>query len=291
MPVYLGESGFVELQRSSMSRATATSINVSDVNVSRKRFSADKVSGDILTGDKIAISRTDGNNLELVSGHNYPDGTWFVNIDPVGGMRLYATFGQAISGDFSDALTLVTPSATQDVSIQVRNPDHRPLARVKEFEFTTSREQVNVDSLGEEFKRNFESGLISGQGSMTCLWEHQYSLQDYETRLPIRPEFSSYLASLILRLQQGAEFFGRFFIYKESNQSIANTWYECEAQVTNCSVMVPSTGVVDTRIEFVASGPFQLKTGSIPAYLLQENTDFILQDPTGSKIFLEDDAA
>ena len=55
--------------------------------------------------------------------------------------------------------------------------------------------------------------------------------------------------------------------------------------------MVPSTGVVDTRIEFVASGPFQLKTGSIPAYLLQENTDFILQDPTGSKIFLEDDAA
>ena len=74
-----------------MSRATATSINVSDVNVSRKRFSADKVSGDILTGDKIAISRTDGNNLELVSGHNYPDGTWFVNIDPIGGMRLYST--------------------------------------------------------------------------------------------------------------------------------------------------------------------------------------------------------
>ena len=290
MPVYLGEGGFVELKRSSMDKALYTSLVPSDVNVNRKRFSVDQDLGSLITGDRLRISTNDGSSLELVSGHNYADGAWYINIDPVGGIRLFDTFGAAIEGKKEEALVLVAPSAAKEIVFQVKNTEYRPLARVREFEFTTSREQVRVDSLGEQFKRSYEAGLIAGQGSMTCLWESRYALNDYETRLPVKPEFSFYLASLVLRLQQGSEFLGRFFLNLESNTSIRNVWYECEAQITNCSMSVVPSQLIETRIEFVASGDFSLKLGAIPSYLLQESTDYLLIDPDGGKIYLEDEA-
>ena len=290
MPVYLGEGGFVELKRSSMDKALHTSLVPSDVNVSRKRFSVEQDLGSLITGDRLTIATKDGSTLELVSGHNFKDGAWYINIDPVGGIRLFDNFGAAIDGRKEEALTLVTPSATKEITIQVKNTEYRPLARVREFEFTTSREQVRVESLGEQFKRSYEAGLIAGQGSMTCLWESRYAIDDYETRLPVKPEFSFYLASLVLRLQQGSEFLGRFFLNLDSATSIRNVWYECEAQVTNCSMSVVPSQLIETRIEFVASGDFSLKLGAIPTYLLQESTDYLLIDPDGSKLSLEDEA-
>ena len=161
------------------------------------------------------------------------------------------------------------------------------MARIEEYEFTTSRDQIEISQLGESFKRQFENGLISGQGSMTCFWEHRYvaSDSDYSTG----QEFSSYLARLILRVKQGADFLGRFFLYRESAGSANNAWYECEAQITNCSITVPNVGIVKTQIDFITNGEFNLQVGTTPSYLLQESTDFILQED-GSKIFLEDDA-
>ena len=62
-----------------------------------------------------------------------------------------------------------------------------------------------------------------------------------------------------------------------------------DAQITSCSVTVPNVGIIKTNIEFVTSGEFQLKIGSTPSVLLQESTDFILNED-GNKISLEDDA-
>ena len=97
------------------------------------------------------------------------------------------------------------------------------------------------------------------------------------------------MARLILRVKQGAEILGRFFLYRESAGSANNAWYECEAQITNCSFSVPNVGIVKTQIDFITNGDFILQVGTTPSYLLQESTDFILQED-GSKIFLEDDA-
>ena len=102
MPVVLGQKGFIELQRTSLQYALTTTLDTSDVNTSRKRFSVDFAAGSIITGDKLEISTKDGSNLELVSGHNYPDGNWFVAVDDVGGMRLYDTFAHAVGGGASN---------------------------------------------------------------------------------------------------------------------------------------------------------------------------------------------
>tara|TARA_Y100001938_G_scaffold117739_1_gene162529 strand:+ start:2032 stop:2898 length:867 start_codon:yes stop_codon:yes gene_type:complete len=287
MPIYEGKTGFVELQRTSLEYALTTTLDTGDVNTSRKRFSVDFAAGNIITGDKIEISTKDGSTLELVNGHSYPDGSWFVHVDDVGGMRLYNTFAHAISGGASNALTLVAPSSSKEILLKARNTSYRPLARVESFDFTTQREQVQIGLLGEEFQRQYEAGRISGQGSMSCLWEHRYVAtdSDYSTN----QEFAAYLARLVLRIQQGADFLGRFFVYRESVGSTNNVWYEVEGQVTSCVVTVPNVGIVKTNIDFVTSGSFQLKVGSTPGFLLQESTDYLLQED-GSKIFLEDDA-
>ena len=287
MPVVLGQKGFIELQRTSLQYALTTTLDTSDVNTTRKRFSVDFASGSIITGDKLQISTTDGSNLQLVSGHSYPDGSWYVHVDAVGGMRLYSSFGHAVLGGTTNALTLVAPTTAKEISLIARNASYRPLARVKNYEFTTTREQVQVELLGDEFRQQYEAGRISGQGSMTCEWEYRYVSSDPDYSLD--QEFSAYLARLVLRLQQGADFNGRFFLFRESATSENNCWYECEGQVTNCAITIPNVGIVETRIDFVTSGPFHLRVGAIPGFLKQESADYILKED-GNKLFLEDDS-
>ena len=288
MPTYLGSGGFIELKRTSMEHSLNASMVPGDVNTTRKRFSVTGVKSNIITGDKVEIERTDGSsNLELVSGHTGRDGSWFVHVDDIGGIRLYTTFALAVGGTKANALSLVVPSSNQQISIKARNTTYRPLARIEEYEFTTQRDQIEISQLGDVFKRQFDNGMIQGQGSMTCFWEHRYVATDpdYSTG----QEFSSYLARLILRVQQGSDFFGRFFLYRESAASANNAWYECNAQITSCSVSIPNVGIIKTQINFITTGEFTLQVGATPGYVLQESTDHLLQED-GSKIFLEDDA-
>ena len=97
MPTYLGSGGFIELKRTSMEHSLNASMVPGDVNTTRKRFSVTGVKSNIITGDKVEIKRTDGSsNLELVSGHTGRDGSWFVHVDDIGGIRLYTTFALAV---------------------------------------------------------------------------------------------------------------------------------------------------------------------------------------------------
>jgi hypothetical protein len=286
--VYLGDSGFVELKRDALGAALRTHLDPSDVNVGRKRFSVDFASGSLLTGDRIEIATVDGSPLELVAGHVFPDGRWYVHVDAAGGLRLYSTFEAALSGQEVDALALTLPSAAKHVTVHTRNSRFRCLARIKDFEITTSRETVDTTLLGAEFRQQYEAGLISGQGSMNAFWEHAYALCDPDYR-PNAPEFPVYLAQLVVRIQQGADFMGRFFVYHDADSSdgLSNSvWYEADCVVTNVAVTVAATQVIETRIEFVTSGPITLRMGRPPSYLLQESGDQLLQED-GSGIFLE----
>ena len=288
MAVYLGNSGYVELKRDALGEALQTHLDPSDVNVDRKRFSVDFASGSLLTGDQIEISTVDGSMLELVAGHNFPDGRWYIHKDAAGGLRLYSSFEKALNGAQDEALDLVTPSVTKLITIHTRNTKFRCLARIKEFEITTTRETVDTTVLGAEFRQQYEAGLISGQGAMNAFWEHSYARCDPDYKVSA-PEFSVYLAQLVVRIQQGADFLGRFFIYHDMDGSDGydhSVWYEADCIVTNVAVSVVPTMTIDTRIEFVTSGPITLRMGRPPAYLLQENGERLLQED-GSRIFLE----
>ena len=286
MGVYFGQSGEIALKRDSLQSALSTKLDPSDVNTSRRRFSVDHSSGSLLTGDKVDIATADKSTLELVNGHSYEDGSWYINVDPVGGLRLYDTFAKAIEGLQSTALALVVPSASKDILIKTRNENFRHVANVRDFEMTTSREQVDLTNLGDEFRNQYEAGIISGQGTMTCIWEHSYETGNRKTDYGTDSEFPFYLAQLIVRTQQGSDFDGLFYIYRDTNNAKNNVFYEANCIITNVAVSVSPAEVIETRIEFVTNGAVKLKTGDTPGYLLQENSDKILQENL-SPILLE----
>ena len=88
-------------------------------------------------------------------------------------------------------------------------------------------------------------------------------------------------------MQQGADFEGRFYIYHDPTQSTNSVWYQSMCVVTNVAVNVPATGLVEARIEFVTNSEIRLHNGTLPSFLLQENSDRILQED-GEGILLEE---
>ena len=98
--VITGDDGYVELQRTSLEYSFNTTLETSDVNTTRKRFSVDGLEDSVITGDKIEIATVDGSTLELVNGHSYSDGSWFVHVDAAGGIRLYDTFDDELEQNF-----------------------------------------------------------------------------------------------------------------------------------------------------------------------------------------------
>ena len=91
--------------------------------------------------------------------------------------------------------------------------------------------------LGSQFRQQYEAGLIAGQGTIDCFWEHRYQLCDPDVCVG-GVEFSAYLAQLCIRLTQGADFFGRFFVYRDSDPNAVSVWYEAECIVTSVSIAV-----------------------------------------------------
>ena len=282
--IYLGQYGDIELQRDSLNSFLGTQLDPSDVNTTLKRFSVKGASGALITGDYIDISTVDKSNLELVTGHSYPDGSWYVHVDALGGLRLYSTFEASISGGVTAAVALSTPSSIKEITIKTRNSRFRHLANITSFEITTARDSVDLTHLGDQFKRQYEAGLISGQGSVECLWEHNQNKANEECA--VDGEFPFYLAQLVVRLTQGADFKSRFYIYKDNSNTSNSVWYQADCVVTNVVISVPATEQITSRIEFVTNGEIKLNTGSAPSYLLQEDTYKILQED-GSPILLE----
>lgn len=288
MAVFLGQNGHVELRRDASNQALATNLDPDDVNPNKKRFSVDFAAGALITGDQITIATSDKEPLELVAGHvdtagvYYPDWRGYVHVDDAGGLRLYSGFSESLAGKRENALDLVKPSAPLPVLVQTRDTNYNCIAQVTQYELTTSRDQVQTDVLGDEFRSYYEAGLISGQGTLDCFWEHSKGVCE---KGALNPEFSSYLAKLVLRLKQGSGFDGRFYVYSCGDEPAV--WYESKCIVTNVGLSVDPSQIVRTQIQFVATGPITLHQGQPVAYLLQEDDGVILQED-GSALELED---
>ena len=136
--------------------------------------------------------------------------------------------------------------------------------------------------LGEEFVSQFARGLISGQGTVDCIWDYRNSLCDQLSPCTDN-EKPQYLCELLLRLKQGAMFRGQFYLYSGSPA----VWYEADCVVTNAAMNFAPGEVVGSRVEFVTTGPIDLHTGEPDGFVLQEDDDLVLQED-GDGLLLED---
>lgn len=291
MTVFIGDTGRVMLTRLGTDKQFITEINDSDVREGVNRFSIDYAHEQIITGDRLEVTTTGGEDLTWIDDPSADDSfTRYVHVDEAGGMRFYNTFSQAIRGNPSDAIGLLTPAQPQEIRAQVVNgDDERCLAQVTGYQITTSRETIDTTHLGAQYRKQYEAGLIQGQGQIECLW-HRSGDCEVETDASSGVEFSSYLARLCIRLVNGAAFWGQFYIFADESREQRSVWYDAQrCIVTNVAVSVSPSQAVQTTINFVTNGAIALREGYLPSYLELEESDFDvkLEQTPGGNIELE----
>ena len=288
MAILLGDAGQVELRRTTqLDQPLESIVNISDVNPGRNRFSFDFDAGVFVSGDRVEIKSTDENILlEWIAASGWPDnkrygdGIFFLHIDEAGGIKLYNTFSESIAGEMQGIIKLVEPSQAIPIRVTVMQTDMRVLGQIKSFEVNTERDLVDVSSLSKEFKDNY-SGLISGNGQITCFFDYQYRKCDpkYECVGPDEIEMPMYMHQLLLRTTVGSEFFAHLTVMRRGTNQASiedrddEIWYEFDARATKVAIEFLPGQPMESTINFVATGPIRLRTRYFSSMLLQENED------------------
>lgn len=291
MSVYLGQFGYVELRRKSRASVLSSVVNSSDINVSRRRFSFDFDASFLTSGDRIEIRSTDGSLLLFVSASGWntntqqSSGSWYVNVDDLGGIRLYTTLDAALAGDVSGAIPLEAIVSSIPIDVTIDNDIPKILAQCSYFELNTNREAVDITALGDEFRSQYSS-LISGSGNFRAYWEYLPTYANGKIG-----ESAHYLLQLAIRTEVGSEFSAKFYLkapgYTIDSSTAANDeiWYEFDGIITQAGVNFSPENAVEITADFVTTGSIRLLTLTAPvSKVLQENLGDIRleQDSTGS---------
>lgn len=295
MAVYLGTFGKVTLRRKSDQGALESVVNPSDVNVSRKRFSFDFDQGYLITGDQIEITSTNGATLAWVdetgwaSGTKQSNGKWFVNVDELGGVRLYSSFANAVNGGSANAIAVDTIATDIPIRVVIANTQRRTLGAITSYELSTQREAVDITALSDQFRSQLSS-LMSGSGRLSCQWDYKDCCGggEYET--------AQYLLQLAVRTEVGSEFSAQLFLKTDSynpggvaGQADDQIWYEVDGVITGSAVQFTPGTIVEMTAEFITTGPIRLKVKTTSDNkVLQENTDDILLDQDATASLLQE---
>jgi len=295
MAVYLGTFGRVTLKRKTTTGAKFSTVNPSDVNSARKRFSFDFDPGYLITGDQVEISSTNGAVLSFVDETGWSDGVkrssgkWFVNIDELGGIRLYSTFANALLGGGTNAIALDDIATNIPIKVVVENASSRILGAITSYELNTSREMIDTTALSEQFRSQWSS-LMSGSGRINCQWDYKDCCGDgnYET--------ANYLLQLVLRTEVGSEFSAQLFLkvpgYNPSGDVLQlndEIYYEIDGVLTASAVQFQPGTIVEMSAEFVTTGPIRLLSNTSQiSKVLQENTDDIRLEQDATASLLQD---
>lgn len=296
MSVYLGSYGQVELRRTSDATEKTSVVNPGDVNVSRRRFSFDFDSGFLLSGDQIEINSTNGATLDFVDetgwvvGTKQSGGHWYINVDELGGIRLYDTFDKALEGLQSNAIVLDSIATDIPISVKVSNSVPHLLAQCTYFELNTNREVVDVTALGDEF-RSQHSSLVSGSGNFKAYWEY---LPTYTKGSG--SENAHYFLQLAIRTEIGSKFAARLYL-KVKNELGDTTsfddeiWYDIEGILTQAGINFGVNNAVEITADFITTGPIKLLSKTTPSNkVLQEDTGDIRMEQDSTQSMLQEEA-
>jgi hypothetical protein len=289
MSIFLGNSGLIRLERTSANKAR-TSISAGDVNATKKRFKLGLPSGVLQTGDKLYIRRLESSGAPSTSdltfidasawpgGSQQPDGTWYIHVDNLDGIRLFTTWAKALRGDEADALALSSIVSGYPLVISTDDSLNHVLGGVQSYELATNREAIDVTSLGDAFVNQYE-GLLSGQGSMECLWDFQTGRGGTDTAGEAA-EVSQYFHQIVARQKFGSRFRASLYLkqpedggaYGEMSLTDSRTalFYGIEGIVTAVAISFSPGETVISRINFVTTGQIDLLYEPPASYLLTQ---------------------
>jgi len=289
MTFFLGHYGKVKLRRKSPGTFSSF-VLPADVNTTLNRVGFDGSLDNLLTGDQIVITTTDARGLDFLPTATWPDGggatqnsvTVYCNVNALGGLRLFETFSAAINNDRSVEYTLETfTGAALPVDVQIYGSVERVLGDVTGFSFNTDREALDTTTMSDRFKKMYSAGLLSGAGSIDCL---------FNTENSGLIENSLLMLQLINRTDIGSEF--SCFLQLVESDTYSKTkdiYYEFDAMVTRTGIEVRPDQAISCVIDFVTTGEIRLLIGEPSGYILkedddrlrlQQNLDFLLTEVT-----------
>lgn len=279
MTFFVGHKGAIKLERGG-DRSFIGTVSPSDVNTTLNRFSFENSEENLLTGDMVEFSTNDPRGLLFIpaSYWSIPNETNTgyvvqqniranVNVNGVGGIRLFDNFIDAINNTRANEIALAE-FAGDPIEVMVTIRDNRPttLGSVTSFELNTDRAAMETTSLSDKFKQQYSAGLLSGNGSIECLFSYE-TVDVQETPL--------FLLQVINRIDAGSNFKAIFAISSDENIPgfVTQVYYEVEAVITRAGVTVTSDALVTCSIDFVTTGEFKLKVGVPEEYILKEDGD------------------
>ena len=290
MSIYLGTSGGVKLQRLA-STAFTTTVNAADVSIPQKRLELDFPNGTFITGDRVFIEKVTAGTLDFISGYGTSSGTFYVNVDTIGGIRIYSSWPASLVGSLDNALTLAAPSVTYDITLESLGDGLRDLGQVVSFELNTNRATADVTSLGDQFSKSIAT-LISGSGNISCFWDFA-ALYGSSGEL----ESAQFLHQLVMRQQLGSNFRAALSLKTQDAQSANESgaedsqglFYLINGIITNVAVAFEPSAPIRSEIDFVTTGQIALRYGNASGdLLLQEDSDELLLEQGGGSLLIED---
>lgn len=285
MTFFVGYTGYVKLQRGGENTLTVE-VAPEDVNTSLNRFSFEGSDDNLITGDLVEISTDDPRGLVFIAPEewNVPaEGGGFVvldtfrgyvNVNAAGGIRLFEKFDQAVNNERANEYLLASFAGNPlTINVGVRDSSFATVGSVTSFEINTDRAALETTTLTDKFKQQYSAGLLSGNGSIECLFSYD-ALSNQDTPL--------FLLQVINRLDVGSSFKALLSLTATelSPEILKDVYYDIEAVVTRAGVTVSADSLVTCSIDFVTTGEFKLRVGVPPEYILKEDGDAIYLERT-----------
>lgn len=276
MAVFLGTTGNIRLKRGSQAGSSqfADQITPDDVTVTLNRVGLARSGDNLVTGDRIEIATTDARGLVCFASSNWPSATVentitaYVNVNAVGGLRLFDTFNEAVNNNRSAEYTVTAfAGAALPVTITLRDSVSRVLGNVTSYELNTTRDQVDTTALSDKFKTQFAAGLISGSGRIDCLFDY--------TTTGIK-EVPLMLMQTLQRVDIGSSCdLALYIVDRALDSTETSVYYEFEAVITASGVSVDTDAAITCTLDFVTTGEIKLLVGEPAGYILKEDEDRI----------------
>lgn len=274
MTFFLGYNGSVRLRRDGQA-ALSSAISPDDVNTNLNRLGFEGSLENILTGDRLVITTEDARGLVCFATSAWSSAqvensiSAYVNVNAAGGLRFFASFAASVNNVRAQEYTLVAfAGESLPITTTIKDSSYNVLGSVTGYTINTDREAIETTSLSDRFRQQYSAGLISGSGSIDCM----FSLAT--TGIAETPLL---MLQLIQRIEIGSAFDCALYLTESAG---ADVFYELTALVIKSGVEVRSDALITCTLDFVTTGEIRLLVGSPSGYVLQENDDRIVLDPT-----------
>lgn len=274
MTLFLGYQGNVRLRRDGKV-AVSSFISPDDVNTNLNRVGFDGSLENILTGDRVVITTADPRGLVCFNTNVWSSAqvensiSAYVNVNAAGGLRFFGSFADAVNNIRANEYALASFAGDPlPVQVNIKDSNYNVLGSVTGYTINTDREAIETTTLSDKFRQQYSAGLISGSGSIDCL---------FSTETTGVKETPLLMLQLIQRVEIGSTFDCALYITENATQSV---FYETTAVITRAGVEVRADQVITCSIDFVTTGDIRLLVGSPVGYVLQENDDRIIVEPS-----------